>query len=121
MKMLRQIPKLLRFIPGKAQDVRAYFLTLQYWLAGSDENVAQHGAPSWSTAMPPARARHLRGVVKAAPPVVYPDVGLYHPRSEEADRPRRPGPPATGGRAARVGSSSCAPTCWRATPRIMTA
>ena len=38
--MLRQLPKLLRFIPGTAQDVRAYFLTLQYWLAGSDENIA---------------------------------------------------------------------------------
>ena len=33
--MLRQLPKMLRFIPGTAQDVRAYFLTLQYWLAGS--------------------------------------------------------------------------------------
>ena len=40
MAMLRHIPKLLRFIPGTAQDVRAYFLALQYWLAGSDENVA---------------------------------------------------------------------------------
>ena len=40
MKMLRRLPKLLRFIPGTAQDVRAYFLTLQYWLAGSDDNVA---------------------------------------------------------------------------------
>jgi magnesium chelatase subunit H len=40
MKMLRKLPKLLRFIPGTAQDVRAYFLTLQYWLAGSEENLA---------------------------------------------------------------------------------
>ena len=40
MKMLRRLPKILRFIPGKAQDLRAYFLTMQYWLAGSDENVA---------------------------------------------------------------------------------
>jgi len=39
MKMLRRLPKILKFIPGTAQDVRAYFLTLQYWLAGSDENV----------------------------------------------------------------------------------
>ena len=38
--MLRRIPKILRFIPGPAQDLRAYFLTLQYWLAGSDDNVA---------------------------------------------------------------------------------
>ena len=40
MKMLRRLPKLLRFIPGTAQDVRAYFLTLQYWLAGSEKNLA---------------------------------------------------------------------------------
>ena len=40
MKMLRQLPKLLRFIPGTAQDMRAYFLTLQYWLAGSEQNIA---------------------------------------------------------------------------------
>ena len=40
MKMLRQLPKLLRFIPGTAQDMRAYFLTLQYWLCGSEENLA---------------------------------------------------------------------------------
>ena len=40
MKMLRRLPKILRFIPGTAQDVRAYFLTLQYWLAGSADNLA---------------------------------------------------------------------------------
>jgi magnesium chelatase subunit H len=38
--MLRQLPKILRFIPGTAQDVRAYFLVLQYWLAGSDKTCA---------------------------------------------------------------------------------
>ena len=41
MKMLRRLPKILRFIPGTAQDVRAYFLTLQYWLAGSEDNLVQ--------------------------------------------------------------------------------
>jgi magnesium chelatase subunit H len=30
MKMLRRIPQMLRFIPGTAQDVRAYFMTMQY-------------------------------------------------------------------------------------------
>ena len=40
MRMLRRLPKLMRFIPGTAQDVRTYFLALQYWLAGSDENLA---------------------------------------------------------------------------------
>ena len=39
MKMLKRVPKLLRFIPGTAQDLRAYFLCLQYWLGGSEENM----------------------------------------------------------------------------------
>ncbi|MEM8851181.1 MAG: DUF3479 domain-containing protein, partial [Pseudomonadota bacterium] len=38
MKMLRRLPKLLRYVPGKAQDLRAWFLCMQYWLGGSDDN-----------------------------------------------------------------------------------
>jgi magnesium chelatase subunit H len=79
MKMLRRLPQLLRFIPGTAQDVRAYFITLQYWLGGSDENmlnlvrhVIERGADG--------PRRDLRGLVKVAPPVDYPEVGVYHPR-----------------------------------------
>jgi magnesium chelatase subunit H len=34
LKMLRRLPQILRFIPGTAQDVRAYFLTLQYCWPG---------------------------------------------------------------------------------------
>ena len=37
--MLKRLPKILRFIPGSAQDVRSYFLAMQYWLAGSEENI----------------------------------------------------------------------------------
>ena len=40
MAMLRKLPRILRLIPGTAQDVRAYFLTLQYWLGGSQQNLA---------------------------------------------------------------------------------
>ncbi|RST86239.1 magnesium chelatase subunit H [Aquibium carbonis] len=79
MKMLRQIPRLLRFIPGKAQDVRAYFLTLQYMLAGSDENVAnlvRHLVSRYAAG--PRLA--LRKAVSVRPPLEYPDAGLYHPR-----------------------------------------
>ena len=77
--MLKRIPRILRFIPGPAQDVRAYFLTLQYWLAGSDENVGNlirflvkryaNGANG-----------QLRANLKAPAPVEYPEVGVYHPR-----------------------------------------
>ena len=34
-----QAAGLWQFIPGTAQDVRAYFMTMQYWLGGSDENM----------------------------------------------------------------------------------
>ncbi|QQP87781.1 magnesium chelatase subunit H [Skermanella sp. TT6] len=78
MAMLRRIPKILRFIPGTAQDVRAYFLTLQYWLCGSDENVAQM-LRFLIDRYADGERRHLRGTLRAAPPVEYPDVGVYHP------------------------------------------
>ena len=55
MKMLKELPKLLRFIPGTAQDVRAYFLALQYWLAGSSENLANLLRMLLSRYAPPAR------------------------------------------------------------------
>ena len=79
MQMLRRLPKLLRFIPGTAQDVRAYFLVLQYWLAGSQENMAglvQLLVDRYADG--PRRA--LRGTVEPAAPVEYPEIGLYHPR-----------------------------------------
>ena len=79
MRLLRQLPKLLRFIPGTAQDVRAYFLSLQYWLAGSEENIANMVRLLVDRyAAGPRQA--LRGKLKAAAPVEYPDVGIYHPR-----------------------------------------
>jgi magnesium chelatase subunit H len=79
MKLLRRIPQILRFIPGTAQDVRAYFLTLQYWLAGSDDNVAnlvRFLVDRYADG--PRRA--LRGRLAVQAPVQYPDVGVYHPR-----------------------------------------
>ncbi len=78
MKMLRQLPRLLRFIPGKAQDIRSYFLTLQYWLSGSDENLANLVRMLVNKYATGPRA-HLRDTLKVGQPRVYPDVGLYHP------------------------------------------
>ena len=79
MKMLRRLPKILRFIPGTAQDVRAYFLALQYWLAGSEENMVNMVLYLVDRYADGPR-RRLRGALKAMPPVEYPEVGLYHPR-----------------------------------------
>jgi len=102
MKMLRRIPQMLRFIPGTAQDVRAYFLSLQYWLAGSEDNILNMVRYLVSRYSAGPRAV-LQSTAKVAPPVAYPEVGVYHPRlqgrySEEvSDIPFAPGPKGTVG------------------------
>jgi magnesium chelatase subunit H len=78
MKMLRRLPKILRFIPGAAQDVRAYFVSMQYWLAGSEENIAN--------LIRYLGTRYVAGLgdaSKVAAPRDYPDVGIYHPSIAE--------------------------------------
>ncbi len=77
--MLKRIPKILRFIPGSAQDVRAYFLAMQYWLAGSEENIG-HLVRFLVAKFADGPRKHLRGVVKFDAPRDYPEVGVYHPR-----------------------------------------
>ena len=75
MRMLRRLPKILKFIPGKAQDLRAWFLVMQYWLGGTDENIEE------MLRFLISRYSHIdswRGV-KAEPPREYPNVGVYHP------------------------------------------
>jgi magnesium chelatase subunit H len=79
MRMLRELPRLLRFIPGTAQDVRAYFLALQYWLAGSEENLGSLVRMLVNRYAAGPRAS-LVGTLRVADPVQYPDIGLYHPR-----------------------------------------
>lgn len=102
MAILRRLPKLLKFVPGTAQDVRAYFLTLQYWLAASDDNVVDMvRALVDRYANGPRRA--LRGTMKAEAPRDYPEVGVYHPAlpgriaATATDLPRRPGSKGTVG------------------------
>jgi len=75
MSMLRTIPKMLKFIPGKAQDLRAWFLCMQYWLGGSEDNIESMVRYLVGRY---ADNRDWRGI-KAAAPIDYPEVGLYHP------------------------------------------
>ena len=87
MAVLRRLPKLLKFVPGTAQDVRAYFLTLQYWLAGSDDNAfSMVRALVDRYAAGPRVA--LRSAARAEAPRDYPDVGVYHPDMKERLSPR---------------------------------
>jgi magnesium chelatase subunit H len=102
MKMLRRLPRMLRFIPGTAQDVRAYFLTLQYWLAGSEDNILNMVRYLIGRYAAGPRAGLLKSE-KVTPPVEYPDVGVYHARMKGrygeriGDLPSVPGPKGTVG------------------------
>ena len=79
MAMLRRLPKILRFVPGTAQDVRAYFLSMQYWLSGSQDNLVN--LVRFLIDRYAAGPREiLRGRLRVEDPAEYPDVGVYHPQ-----------------------------------------
>ncbi len=95
MKALKTLPKLLRFIPGTAQDVRVYLLGLQYWLAGTDDNIANMIKLLVSRYAAGPRALP-KGALVIADPIVYPETGVYHPAlggrklsERAADLPKR--------------------------------
>ncbi|MFK7861239.1 MAG: magnesium chelatase subunit H [Granulosicoccus sp.] len=79
MKTLKRLPKILKFIPGTAQDLRAYFIMLQCWLAGSEENISCMVRTLVQRYADGDRAP-LRNMLKEKAPVDYPENGLYHPR-----------------------------------------
>ena len=79
MKTLKRLPKILKFIPGTAQDLRAYFISLQCWLAGSEENISCMVRTLILRYADGERAE-LRQTLKEEAPVDYPENGLYHPR-----------------------------------------
>ena len=100
MRMLRRLPKILKFIPGKSQDLRAWFLSMQYWLGGSDDNVEQMVRFLIGRY---AKDEALQGATANAP-IDYPEVGLYHPdlpggriTTEVSDLPQPENPIATVG------------------------
>jgi magnesium chelatase subunit H len=79
MKMLRRLPQLLRFIPGTAQDLRVWFLAMQYWLGGSDTNLANLVRLLIERYAAGAREA-WRQRMRVGAPEAYPEVGVYHPR-----------------------------------------
>ena len=100
MSALRRVPKMLRFVPGTAQDVRAYYLMLQYWMAGSSENIANLVRYFVSRY---ARSDTKRPSAAIAAPVEYPVVGLYHPDWPERVRETAPAAPTGATCPPRVG------------------
>ncbi|EPX75987.1 magnesium chelatase subunit H [Salipiger mucosus] len=99
MRMLRRLPRLLKLIPGKAQDLRAWFLTMQYWLGASDDNIE-----AMVRFLISRYCRHADWCGVGAPaPLDYPETGLYHPdlpgriATDAAELPAREGTTGTVG------------------------
>ena len=79
MRMLRRLPRILKYLPGTAQDLRIYLLTLQYWLAGSEENIV--GLVSNLVSKYSSNEQLLQnGSINVKDPIEYPGLGIYHPR-----------------------------------------
>jgi len=95
MKTLRNLPRILKWLPGTAQDLRLYFIVLQCWLAGSEENVACM-VRSLVHRYAGGERLALREAVSEREPIEYPETGVYHPGmpnrigSSLADLPRCP-------------------------------
>ncbi|WP_445633052.1 magnesium chelatase subunit H [Nostoc sp. DSM 114161] len=80
LKLLRTLPQVLKFLPmDKAQDARNFMLSFQYWLGGSPENLENF-------LLMLADKYVFKGLEKQnvtprtyQEPVVYPDMGIWHP------------------------------------------
>lgn len=78
MKTLRMLPKILKYVPGSAQDLRVYFLVLQCWLAGSEVNITNL-IRLMIRRYASGERESLRNCVKDGELIEYPETGLYHP------------------------------------------
>lgn len=76
LKLLRTLPKVLKYLPNeKAQDARSFMMSFQYWLGGSTDNIE-----NFLLMITDKYVSSSPQVIKEAiAPVVYPDVGIWHP------------------------------------------
>jgi magnesium chelatase subunit H len=80
LKLLRTLPQVLKYLPvEKAQDARNFMLSFQYWLAGSAENL-ENFLLMLTDKYVYKDLNHGKAV-NYQDPVVYPDMGIWHPLS----------------------------------------
>jgi magnesium chelatase subunit H len=76
LKLLRTLPQVLKYLPvEKAQDARNFMLSFQYWLGGSPDNLENFFLMLADKYVLTGN----RDQVQYAEPVVYPDMGIWHP------------------------------------------
>jgi len=80
LKLVRTLPKVLKYLPGdKAQDARAFMMSLQYWLGGSPENIEALLLNLAGNYVPAIAQGKLLSEVEIKEPEVIPDQGIWHP------------------------------------------
>jgi magnesium chelatase subunit H len=75
MTMLKNAGKIMKYIPGKAQDIHAYMQIIQFWLNCSAENLE-----NLFLFLLTRYTEQYRGKFSPAAPIEYPEVGLFHPK-----------------------------------------
>ena len=80
LKLLRTLPQVLKFLPmEKAQDARNFMLSFQYWLGGSAENLENFLLMLADKYVLKGEQTQDLASVEYKAPVVYPDMGIWHP------------------------------------------
>ncbi|MBD2500491.1 magnesium chelatase subunit H [Anabaena azotica] len=80
LKLLRTLPQVLKFLPvEKAQDARNFMLSFQYWLGGSPENLENFLLMLADKYVFKTVDKQNTASLEYQAPVVYPDMGIWHP------------------------------------------
>ncbi|QYX30817.1 magnesium chelatase subunit H [Sphaerospermopsis torques-reginae] len=80
LKLLRTLPQVLKFLPmEKAQDARNFMLSFQYWLGGSAENLENFLLMLADKYVLKGEDKQKLAAADYQAPVVYPDMGIWHP------------------------------------------
>lgn len=80
LKLLQTLPKVLKYLPiDKAQDARNFMLSFQYWLGGSAENLENFLLMLADKYVLKGDRAYNRESFAYKEPVVYPDMGIWHP------------------------------------------
>ncbi|QEY31871.1 magnesium chelatase subunit H [Synechococcus sp. RSCCF101] len=79
LKLLNTLPTVLKYLPvEKAQDARSFMLSFQYWLGGTPENLRNFLLMLAEKYVFPG-AEGDAPTLAVADPVVFPDLGIWHP------------------------------------------
>lgn len=79
LKLLNTLPTVLKYLPvEKAQDARSFMLSFQYWLGGTPDNL-RNFLLMLADKYVFAKGAGEGLALQVADPVVFPDLGIWHP------------------------------------------